>query len=172
MIIQRRCCAICIEIALAGSVYPFVFQRLLVILIGIRRIFQQGFALTIQFSVIDLLFFLIALSIALNDRNLPCPDVYGTCFKSRTGNTGDIRLGGVFHTAIGKRTLETITAAATGIGCRQSTVNLGSAFLCIHRDRLEFIGIGTATDPAYQVVFQIADSYRAAHACIGAAAAA
>ena len=75
-------------------------------------------------------FFFTDLRISLGDRDFPCLDVH--CPRLDTlvlsGHSGNISTGSVLHTAIGKGTLETITA----FGPCQCAIDLGGTLLSLH----------------------------------------
>ena len=159
---------------LTGRIYARVRKDLIVIFIRVHRALQHGFGIRVQVCVgINLLFFCSALCICLENRDFPRLDIHRCRLDTLvlSGCSGNIGIGIILHTAIGKSSFETVAAFAFVIGSRQGAVDLGGALLRLHIHRLEIL-VAAAYDTAGQVVFQIADGYGAAHAHIGVFAAA
>ena len=100
----------------------------------VHGILQRSFSIAVKFVIIiDLLFFTINFLLGLNtidNRDFPRLDIHCPRLEALvlSGHSGNIGMGIVLHTAIGKSSLETITA----FGPCQCAIDLGGTLLSLH----------------------------------------
>ena len=122
---------------------------------------RVGVNAAVNFAI-ALCLFVTELRIGLDNGDFSCLDVHNT---ARYRCPINISTGIVLRAAVSKGALKAVTA----FGSRQSSVNLGGAFLRLHIHRREN-GIAATDDTTGQIVFQLADGHSTAKSHIGVGA--
>ncbi len=122
---------------------------------------RVGVNAAVNFAI-ALCLFVTELRIGLDNGDFSCLDVHNT---ARYRCPINISTGIVLRAAVSKGALKSVTA----FGSRQSSVNLGGAFLRLHIHRREN-GIAATDDTTRQIVFQLADGHSTAKSHIGVGA--